>query len=332
MTLDLTSEPIGVDQKGTPVYLRELWPTEREIQETMLASVTSEMFRKEYQDVFSGDERWKGLQVPTGDRFAWDNDSTYIRNPPFFENITMDTVPVRDISGARVLALLGDSITTDHISPAGSIKRDSPAGKYLIAHGVQPTDFNSYGARRGNHEVMMRGTFANVRLRNQMAPGTEGGWTTHQPDNSVMTIFDAAMKYKDEAIPLLVIAGKEYGSGSSRDWAAKGTLLLGVTAVIAESFERIHRSNLVNMGVLPLQFQPGASAVSLALTGRERYELAGIAQGLKPGGIITVRAVGEDQKVTEFQAVARIDTPEELVAYRHGGILPYVLRQLVGRK
>jgi aconitate hydratase len=270
--------------------------------------------------------------VPTGDRFAWDNDSTYIRNPPFFENITMETVPVRDISGARVLALLGDSITTDHISPAGSIKRDSPAGKYLIAHGVQPTDFNSYGARRGNHEVMMRGTFANVRLRNQMAPGTEGGWTTHQPDNGVMTIFDAAMKYKDEAVPLLVIAGKEYGSGSSRDWAAKGTLLLGVRAVIAESFERIHRSNLVNMGVLPLQFQTGATAVSLALTGRERYELAGIAQGLKPGALITVRAIGDENKAIEFQAVARIDTPEELVAFRHGGILPYVLRQLVGKK
>jgi aconitate hydratase len=332
MTLDLTSEPIGVDAKGTPVYLRELWPTEREIQETMLASVTSDMFRKEYADVFTGDERWKNLQVPTGDRFAWDPDSTYIRNPPFFENITMDTQPVRDITGARVLALLGDSITTDHISPAGSIKKDSPAGKYLIAHGVEPNDFNSYGARRGNHEVMMRGTFANVRLRNQMAPGTEGGWTTHQPDNEVMTIFDAAMRYKNEAVPLLVIAGKEYGSGSSRDWAAKGTLLLGVTAVIAETFERIHRSNLVNMGVLPLQFQTGATAISLGLTGCERYEVSGIAQGLKPGGLINVCAFGEAGKKIEFQAIARIDTPEELVAFRHGGILPYVLRQLVGKK
>jgi aconitate hydratase len=330
MTLDLTTEPIGIDKNGAPVYLRELWPTEREIQQTMLASVTSSMFREQYADVFSGDDRWKNLQVPTGDRFAWDQASTYIRNPPFFESITMETVPVRDISGARVLALLGDSITTDHISPAGSIKKDSPAGKYLIAHGVQPTDFNSYGARRGNHEVMMRGTFANVRLRNQMAPGTEGGWTTHQPDNEVMTIFDAAMKYKDEGVPLLVIAGKEYGSGSSRDWAAKGTLLLGVTAVIAESFERIHRSNLVNMGVLPLQFQPGVNALSLGLTGRERYELSGIARGLKPGGVITVRALGDGDKAIEFQAVARIDTPEELVAFRHGGILPYVLRQLVG--
>ena len=243
----------------------------------------------------------------------------------------METAAVVDISGARVLALLGDSITTDHISPAGSIKKDSPAGKYLIAHGVDPKDFNSYGARRGNHEVMMRGTFANVRLRNQLAPGTEGGWTTYMPDGDVMPIYDAAMKYKDANVPLLVIAGKEYGSGSSRDWAAKGTLLLGVKAVIAESFERIHRSNLVNMGVLPLQFQSGESAPKLGLSGRETYELVGIAQGLKPGGTITVRAVSEG-KPTEFQAVARIDTPEELVAFRHGGILPYVLRQLVGQK
>jgi aconitate hydratase len=332
MTVDLTTEPIGVDTRGAPVFLRELWPTEREIQETMLASVTSEMFRTQYADVFSGDERWKRLQVPGGDRFAWDNDSTYIRNPPFFEQISMDTAPVRDITGARVLALLGDSITTDHISPAGSIKKDSPAGKYLIAHGVQPSDFNSYGARRGNHEVMMRGTFANVRLRNQLAPGTEGGWTTHQPDGTVTSIYDAAMQYKEEAVPLLVIAGKEYGSGSSRDWAAKGTLLLGVRAVIAETFERIHRSNLVNMGVLPLQFQSGANAVALGLTGRERYDLTGIAQGLRPGGLVTVKAHGDDGKTIEFQAMARIDTPEELVAFRHGGILPYVLRQLVGKR
>jgi len=332
MTLDLTTEPIGTDRKGAPVFLRELWPTEREIQETMLSSLTSGMFREQYADVFGGDDRWKNLQVPTGDRFSWDADSTYIRNPPFFENITMETSPVRDITSARVLALLGDSITTDHISPAGSIKKDSPAGKYLMAKGVQPTDFNSYGARRGNHEVMMRGTFANTRLRNQMAPGTEGGWTTHQPDGEVMTIFDAAMKYKTESTPLLVIAGKEYGSGSSRDWAAKGTLLLGVVAVIAESFERIHRSNLVNMGVLPLQFQAGSTAALLGLTGHERYEVTGIAQSLKPGGLITVRAHGDAVPPIEFRAVARIDTPEELVAFRHGGILPYVLRQLVGKK
>jgi aconitate hydratase A / 2-methylisocitrate dehydratase len=290
------------------------------------------MFREQYSDVFGGDDRWKALQVPTGDRFEWEPDSTYIRNPPFFEHITMETSPVRDISGARVLALLGDSITTDHISPAGSIKKDSPAGQYLIAHGVEPKDFNSYGARRGNHEVMMRGTFANVRLRNQLAPGTEGGWTTYQPGGDVMTIYDAAMKYKETGVQLLVLAGKEYGSGSSRDWAAKGTLLLGVTAVVAESFERIHRSNLVNMGVLPLQFQQGESASSLGLTGRERYEVIGIAQSLKPAGTIAVTAYGEGDKKTEFQAIARIDTPEELVAFRHGGILPYVLRQLVGKK
>jgi aconitate hydratase len=267
--------------------------------------------------------------VPTGDRFAWESDSTYIRNPPFFENLTLQPPPLKDIAGARALALLGDSITTDHISPAGSIKKDSPAGNYLIEHGVQPADFNSYGARRGNHEVMMRGTFANIRLRNQLAPGTEGGWTTYQPDGVVMTIYDAAMKYGSAGVPLIVLAGKEYGSGSSRDWAAKGTLLLGVRAVIAESFERIHRSNLVNMGVLPLQFRSGESAASLGLTGTEVFEITGIAEGLKPGGVVTVRARGG--RNVEFQTVARIDTPEELVAFRHGGILPYVLRQLAGK-
>ncbi|HEX7136698.1 MAG TPA: aconitate hydratase AcnA, partial [Vicinamibacterales bacterium] len=329
MTIDLTSEPIGVDSNGQKVFLRELWPTEREIQETMLKAVTSEMFREQYSDVFKGDERWRRLPVPTGERFVWDEKSTYIRNPPFFESITMEPAPVRDIHGARVLALLGDSITTDHISPAGSIKKDSPAGKYLIGHGVDPKDFNSYGARRGNHEVMMRGTFANIRLRNQMAPGTEGGWTTYQPGGEVMTIFDAAMKYKDASVPLVVIAGKEYGSGSSRDWAAKGTLLLGVKAVLAESFERIHRSNLVNMGVLPLQFDAGATAASLGLTGTERYELTGIEKSLAPGGAVKVRAVKDDGTAMEFTTTARIDTPEELVAFRHGGILPYVLRQLV---
>src|SRR5262252_5202172 len=294
MTIDLTTEPIGTDRAGAPVYLRELWPTEREIQETMLKSVTSDMFRTQYADVFGGDDRWKRLQVPSGERFAWADDSTYIRNPPFFENITLETTPVRDIAGARVLALLGDSITTDHISPAGSIKKDSPAGKYLIAHGVDPKDFNSYGARRGNHEVMMRGTFANVRLRNQLAPGTEGGWTTYQPDGGAMTIYDAAMKYKDARVPLVVLAGKEYGSGPTRDWAAKGTLLLGVRAVIAESFERIHRSNHVNMGVLPLQLGRGVSAASLGLSGREAYDVSGIARGLKPGGVVKVRARDAD--------------------------------------
>jgi aconitate hydratase len=332
ITVDLTTEPLGVDRDGVPVYLRELWPTEREIQETMLAAVTSDLFRQQYADVFSGDARWQQLAVPTGDRFAWEEQSTYIRHPPFFERITMDTAPLRDIFDARLLALLGDSITTDHISPAGSIRKDSPAGKYLIEHGVDPRDFNSYGARRGNHEVMMRGTFANVRLRNQLAPGTEGGWTTYQPGGEVMTIYDAAMAYKAAGIALLVIAGKEYGSGSSRDWAAKGTLLLGVRAVIAESFERIHRSNLVNMGVLPLQFEGGINAASLGLTGRERYELLGIEKSLKPGATVSVRAISEDGNAIGFSTIARIDTPEELVAFRHGGILPYVLRQLVERR
>jgi aconitate hydratase len=331
MTIDLTTEPLGVDRHGAPVWLRELWPSEREIQDTVLRTVSSSMFRTEYADVFAGDERWRSLDVPAGERFDWAPDSTYIRHPPFFEGLTLDPAPLGDIAGARVLALLGDSITTDHISPAGSIKKDSPAGQYLVEHGIEPRDFNSYGARRGNHEVMMRGTFANVRLRNQMAPGTEGGYTTYQPEGGVMTIYDAAMKYKAAGVPLLVIAGKEYGSGSSRDWAAKGTRLLGVRAVLAESFERIHRSNLVNMGVLPLQFQDGASAASLGLTGRERYEVLGMAEGLRPGGTITVRAQ-DDRGTRELRATARIDTPEELVAFRHGGILPYVLRQLVGRR
>jgi aconitate hydratase len=332
MTIDLTTEPIGVDRAGAPVFLRELWPTEREIQETMLSAVTSDMFREQYADVFHGDDRWRTLSVPTGNRFAWEPDSTYIRNPPFFEGLTLQTTPLQDIGGARVLALVGDSITTDHISPAGSIKKESPAGKYLIEHGVQPKDFNSYGARRGNHEVMVRGTFANIRLRNQMAPGTEGGWTSYQPTGDVMTIFDAAMKYKAAGVPLLVIAGKEYGSGSSRDWAAKGTLLLGVKAVVAESFERIHRSNLVNMGVLPLQFTAGATAASLHLTGKETYTVHGIADGLRPGASISVRATAGDGSVIAFDTIARIDTPEELVAFRHGGILPYVLRQLVNQR
>jgi aconitate hydratase len=331
MTIDLTTEPVGTDASGAPVYLSELWPSEREIQTTMLAAVTSDMFREQYSDVFAGDERWRTLKVPTGDRFAWDTDSTYIRDPPFFETLTLQAAPLSDITGARVLALLGDSITTDHISPAGSIKKDSPAGKYLIAHGVDPKDFNSYGARRGNHEVMMRGTFANVRLRNQLAPGTEGGWTSFQPDGGVMTIFDAAMKYKEAGVPLLVIAGKEYGSGSSRDWAAKGTLLLGVKAVIGESFERIHRSNLVNMGVLPLQFADGVNAASLGLTGRETFDFKSLAAALKPGAQIRVEARKDDGKAIVFEATARIDTPEELVAFKNGGILPYVLRQLVNK-
>jgi aconitate hydratase len=328
MQIDLTTEPLGTGSDGNPVYLKDIWPSEREIQETMLRSVKTEMFRSKYSEVFDGDERWRALPVPTGERFEWDDESTYIRNPPFFEGITPQPAAPADISGARVLALLGDSVTTDHISPAGSIPADSPAGKYLISKGVQPRDFNSYGARRGNHEVMMRGTFANIRLRNQLAPGTEGGWTTLLPEGEVTSIYDASVKYRERNVPLVVIAGKEYGSGSSRDWAAKGTLLLGVKAVIAESFERIHRSNLVNMGILPLRFKDGETAASLKLNGRETIDILGMTDSLKPGAELTVRATGEDDAVREFTAIARIDTPEELVAFRHGGILPYVLRQL----
>jgi aconitate hydratase len=331
MNLDLTTEPLGEGSDGKPVYLKDIWPTEREVQQAVLSAVSSEMFRQQYSSVFDGDDRWTSLPIPTGDRFTWDEASTYIRRPPFLENLTREPAPLEDIHGARVLALLGDSITTDHISPAGSIKPDSPAGRYLIEHGVQPRDFNSYGARRGNHEVMMRGTFANVRLRNQLAPGTEGGVTTYLPGSEVMSIYDAAMKYQATGIPLIVLAGKEYGSGSSRDWAAKGTMLLGVKAVIAESFERIHRSNLVNMGVLPLQFMAGTSATSLGLRGREVYDLAGAGAALTPRGTLTVHAKAEDGSVKTFTAYVRIDTPEELTAYRHGGILPYVLRQLAAR-
>jgi aconitate hydratase len=298
----------------------------------MLRAVTADMFRRSYADVFKGDERWQGLHVPEGSSFAWEPQSTYVRRPTFLEGMTMQPAPLKDITGARVLALLGDSVTTDHISPAGSIKPDSPAGKYLIEKGVKPADFNSYGARRGNHEVMMRGTFANVRLRNQLAPGTEGGWTRYQPSGEQMTIYDASVTYQDAGVPLMVIAGKEYGSGSSRDWAAKGTLLLGVNVVIAESFERIHRSNLVNMGVLPLEFKNRENAASLKLTGTESYSVLGIADGLKPRGEVRVVATGADGASHEFTAAVRIDTPEELVAFRHGGILPYVVRQLVGKQ
>ncbi|HWK09476.1 MAG TPA: aconitate hydratase AcnA, partial [Vicinamibacterales bacterium] len=329
MQIDLTSEPIGTGADGQPVMLRDIWPAEREIQETMLRAVRQEMFRTKYAEVFEGDDRWRSLPIPHGDRFNWEADSTYIRNPPFFEGITATPTPPPDITGARVLALLGDSVTTDHISPAGSIPPDSPAGKYLIAHGVQPRDFNSYGARRGNHEVMMRGTFANIRLRNQVAPGTEGGWTTLFPSDEVTTIYDASVAYRERGVPLIIIAGKEYGSGSSRDWAAKGTLLLGVRAVLAESFERIHRSNLVNMGVLPLQFREGESASVLKLTGRETYDILDVGNACVPRSTIVVRATAADGSVTDIQAIVRIDTPEELLAYRNGGILPYVLRQLV---
>ena len=331
ITKDLTTEPLGEDPAGNPVFLKDIWPSERELQETMLQSVTADMFRRSYADVFKGDERWQGLAVPTGSGFEWDVDSTYIRKPTFLEGMTMDAPVPRDITAARVLALLGDSVTTDHISPAGSIRADSPAGRYLIEKGVQPGDFNSYGARRGNHEVMMRGTFANIRLRNQMAPGTEGGWTHYQPGGELMTIYDASVRYQAGGVPLLVIAGKEYGSGSSRDWAAKGTLLLGVKAVIAESFERIHRSNLVNMGVLPLEFKAGESAASLMLTGTEAFDVLDVSAGLRPRGDVRVVAKAANGTERTFTATVRIDTPEELIAFRHGGILPYVVRQLVSR-
>jgi len=331
ITKDLTTEPIGTTPAGQDIYLKDIWPTEQEIQATMVKAVTAGMFRRSYATVYAGDERWQGLKVPEGSRFAWEADSTYIRKPTFLEGMTMSPSAAREIRGARVLALLGDSVTTDHISPAGSIKADTPAGKYLISKGVKISDFNSYGARRGNHEVMMRGTFANVRLRNQMAPGTEGGFTTYQPGGEGMTIYDASVKYQEAGIPLLVIAGKEYGSGSSRDWAAKGTYLLGVQAVIAESFERIHRSNLVNMGVLPLEFKAGENAASHGLTGLESYDLVGSADGLQPRGDVRVEVTAADGTRSSFLATARIDTPEELVAFRHGGILPYVVRQLVSR-
>ncbi|HJU29255.1 MAG TPA: aconitate hydratase AcnA, partial [Candidatus Binataceae bacterium] len=282
MDFDIVNEPLGNDKSGKPVYLRELWPTPQEVENAMRTSVSTDMFSKQYADVFTGDQKWRALPVPEGDLYSWEDKSTYIKNPPYFEAMPLKPAPIADLHGLRALALLGDSITTDHISPAGSIAPDSPAGKYLVAHGVQPKDFNSYGARRGNHEVMMRGTFANIRLRNQLAPGTEGGWTIHQPSGDKLTIYDAAMRYRDERVPLIVIAGKEYGSGSSRDWAAKGTILLGVRAVLAESFERIHRSNLVGMGVLPLEFMPGENTKSLGLTGLETFDIDGLAQHFEP--------------------------------------------------
>ena len=325
--IEFHTEPLGTGKDGKPVFLRDIWPSNKDVDEVIRTSIKSAMFQKTYAQVFEGDERWRGLPVPGGDRFAWEPDSTYIRRAPYFDGLSREPKPVADIRGARVLCLLGDSITTDHISPAGSIRKTLPAGQYLIAHGVEPVDFNSYGARRGNHEVMVRGTFANVRLKNLLAPGTEGPFTVHLPDGEPMTIFDASVKYQAEGTPLIVLAGKEYGSGSSRDWAAKGPRLLGVRAVIAQSYERIHRSNLVGMGILPLQFLPDQSPASLGLTGKERYDIAGLAETPKE---LTVKATADDSKVTEFRATVRIDTPQELQYYRHGGILEYVLRQLAG--
>jgi aconitate hydratase len=329
MDIDIVNESLGSDKSGNPVYLRDIWPTPQEVETTMRDSVTSEMFRKEYADVFTGDEHWRALPIPEGDLYAWDSKSTYIKNPPYFEGMPKKPGSLSDLHGLRALAVLGDSVTTDHISPAGSIPADTPAGKYLIAHGVQPKDFNSYGARRGNHEVMMRGTFANIRLKNMLAPGTEGGWTIHQPRGEKMSIYDAAMKYRDEHVPLIVIAGKEYGSGSSRDWAAKGTILLGVRAVLAESFERIHRSNLVGMGVLPLEFLPDETPKTLGLTGLEIFEIDGLAHNFEPRKKMKIRARDASGKEKHFTAVARIDTPFEVAYYQHGGILQYVLRQML---
>jgi len=329
MDFDMATEPLGRDGKGQDVYLREIWPSPAEIEHAVRAAVTTGMFQKEYGDVFTGPDEWRKVPVPLGELYAWDAASSYIQNPPYFEGMPRTPGAVSDIRGARVLAVLGDSVTTDHISPAGSIAVDSPAGKYLISLGVKPGDFNSYGARRGNHQVMMRGTFANIRLKNALAPGTEGWWTVHVPSGEKMSIYDAAMRYKQEKTPLVVIGGKEYGSGSSRDWAAKGTLLLGVRAVLAESFERIHRSNLVGMGVLAMEFMAGENRDSLGLTGFETFAVTGLSEGITPRKKVTVHAKDAKGAEKSFAAVARIDTPEEVEYYRHGGILPFVLRKML---
>jgi aconitate hydratase A / 2-methylisocitrate dehydratase len=332
--IDLFQEPLGHDKQGVPVYLRDIWPSSAEVEKTLAGSIQSEMYRRSYGAVFAGDQRWTELEVPEGKRFEWSPSSTYVRRPPYFDGMSKETPKgVKEIRGARVIAILGDSVTTDHISPAGSIKKDSPAGRYLTSQGVALTDFNSYGSRRGNHEVLVRGTFANTRIRNRLAPNTEGGYTTYLPTGEVMSIYDAAMLYQAGGTPLLVLAGKEYGSGSSRDWAAKGPALQGIRAVIAESYERIHRSNLVGMGILPLQFASGESTDTLGLTGREFFDFEGLANaiqtGFAGGRTLTVKARREDGTTTSFKVTIRIDTPQEVLYYRHGGILQYVLRQLL---
>lgn len=327
--IDMVNEPLGVNGSGKPIYLRDIWPSQEEIRRTIEETLVPELFRDQYSHVFEGDERWKTLSTPQGNMYEWDPASTYIQEPPFFTNLSLKPESLKDIRGARVLALLGDSVTTDHISPAGNIAPDSPAGQYLVEKGVKPRDFNSYGARRGNHEVMIRGTFANIRLKNLMLPGTEGGWTVYVPSGEKMSIYGAAMQYKNDGTPLIVIAGKEYGSGSSRDWAAKGTMLLGVSAVIAESYERIHRSNLVGMGVLPLQFNPGERWETLGLTGFEEYNIGGITEELQPHKEITIRAHSKDGRETTFKAICRLDSRIEIEYYRNGGILQTVLRQMV---
>ena len=326
LNIDITTEPLGVGKDGRAVYLKDVWPSASDVAKAVAASLDSAMFKKGYANVFTGDAHWSGIKTPAGKIYAWDGKSTYVKNPPYFEGMTMTPAAVGDIKGARALAVLGDSVTTDHISPAGNISKSSPAAKYLVSQGVQAADFNSYGARRGNHEVMMRGTFANIRLRNLLVPGTEGGVTQHIPSGETLSIYDASVKYKAEGTPLVILAGKEYGTGSSRDWAAKGTMLLGVKAVIAETFERIHRSNLIGMGVLPLQYKEGQNAAGLGLTGKERFEIVGLNKGAAK--VVTVIATADDGKKTEFEARLRIDTPKELDYYQHGGILQYVLRQL----
>jgi aconitate hydratase len=326
--VDLTTEPLGRTATGEDVYLRDIWPSSEEIEQTMASAVSDALFRARYAEVFGGDRRWSEMQVPAGERYAWDENSEYVKRPPYFDGMPKSPAPLVDIRGARVLAVLGDSVTTDHISPAGNIAKSSPAAKYLMEHGVQPADFNSYGARRGNHEVMVRGTFANIRLRNALVPGVEGGVTRYLPTGEQTSIFDASERYRADGTPLIVLAGKEYGSGSSRDWAAKGPYLLGIKAVIAESFERIHRSNLIGMGILPLQYVGGATRESLGLTGEETFAIEGVAAKLEPGMAVRVTATGANGASQTFDALVRIDTPDEAEYYRHGGILQYVLRQL----
>ena len=327
--IDLKSEPIGKDPSGQPVYLNEIWPTMEEIRSTIEATLRPELFSENYSKAAEGGPRWRALPVPAGDLYDWEASSSYVQEPPFFIDLAPEPPAITDIKAARVIAALGDSVTTDHISPAGAIPKASPAGQYLIGRGISPADFNSYGARRGNHEVMVRGTFGNIRLRNALVPGREGDWTIHLPDGAEMRVYDAALQYQSEGTPLLIVAGKEYGSGSSRDWAAKGPMLLGVRAAIAESYERIHRSNLVGMGVLPLEFLPGQNLSTLGLSGREAYDILGIAAGLQPRQAVTVQARREDGSVVSFQTIARIDSAVEVEYYRNGGVLQTVLRRMV---
>jgi aconitate hydratase len=330
MKLDLYKDPLGIGKDGKPVYLRDVWPSTKEIHDLIAKHVTSTQFKSSYASVFEGDANWTAVATPEGENFTWEDSSTYVKHPPYFEGMTLTTGTPQNIKGARVLAMLGDSVTTDHISPAGNIAATSPAAKYLESLGVARKDFNSYGARRGNHEVMVRGTFANIRLKNLLVPGTEGGVTVHIPSGQQLSIYDAAMKYQSERTPLVILAGKEYGAGSSRDWAAKGTALLGVKAVLAESYERIHRSNLIGMGVVPLQYREGETAASLGLTGKETYSIEGL--GLQRATEVTVTAVDADGKTKSFRALVRIDTPKEQEYFVHGGILQYVLRQLAAGK